>query len=77
MEKHLVHDFAFHRLEDGPMPMPTTVDVGQPIFGVLTLLPPPGTPWPDVEKAKFLSALGHVLDLVYPTPDSASVGNEK
>ena len=64
-------DFSFCRLEDGPRRMPTTVDVAQPIFGVLTLLPPPGTAWADVEKAKFLSALGHVLDLVYPTTDSS------
>lgn len=64
-------DFSFRRLEDEALPVGKTLDVAQPIYGVLTLLPIPGTEWPDVEKAKFLSALGHVLDLVYPTPDSA------
>lgn len=48
-----------------------TVDVSPAIAGVLRVLPPPGTKWPDVEKAKFMAALGAVLDLIYPTPDSA------
>jgi hypothetical protein len=61
-----MRDFSFHRLADDPAPTPTRIDVPLPIFGVLTLLPPPGTAWPDVEKAKFLAALGTVLDLVYP-----------
>lgn len=62
-------NFEFHRLVDGPLPTPRHLDVPPAVFGVLTILPAPGTQWPDVEKAKFLSALGHVLDLVYPSHD--------
>jgi len=55
-----------------PAPMwpvtPQVVDVPLAIAGVMSALPPPGTQWPDVEKAKFMTALGAVLDLVYPTP---------
>jgi hypothetical protein len=64
-------NFSFKRLEDEMLPVGKTLDVAQPIYGVLTLLPIPGSHWPDAEKAKFLAALGHVLDLVYPTPDSS------
>ena len=49
---------------------PPAVDVPQAVAGVLSLLPAPGTPWPDVERAKFMSALGAVLDLVYPAVES-------
>ena len=50
---------------------PQTVDVAPAIAGVLAVLPHPGTHWPDVEKAKFMAALGAVLDVVYPEPVSA------
>jgi hypothetical protein len=49
---------------------PVEVDVPPAIAGVLRVLPHPGTRWPDVDKAKFMAALGAVLDLVYPEPDS-------
>lgn len=48
---------------------PKEVYVPAPIAGLMASLPAPGTHWPDVEKAKFMSALGHVLDLVYPEPE--------
>lgn len=67
-----MHDFSFRRLEDGPSNQgPLTVDVPPAIAGILMKLPHPGTRWPDVEKAKFMAAMGAVLDLIYPTPDSA------
>lgn len=51
---------------------PATVDVPPAIAGILQTLPHPGTHWPDVEKARFMAALGAVLDLIYPECDSAS-----
>ena len=63
-------DFSFRRLEDAPLPAPTTLDLPHAIYGVLTVLPAPGTSWPDVEKAKFMAALAAVLDVVYPSPDN-------
>jgi len=70
-------NFSFKRLEDEVLPVGKTLDVAAPIYGVLTLLPAPGIEWPDVEKAKFIAALGHVLDLVYPSPSSAEAPREK
>lgn len=56
------------RWEQGP----ATVAVSPAIAGILQTLPHPGTHWPDVEKARFMAALGAVLDLIYPESDSAS-----
>lgn len=50
-------------------PAPTEVIVPPAIAGILAILPHPGTHWPDVEKAKFMAALGAVLDVVYPEGD--------
>jgi hypothetical protein len=48
------------------------IDVPPAVAGILVTLPAPGVAWPAVEKARFMAAMGAVLDLVYPEPDSAS-----
>lgn len=56
---------------------PVNVLLHPAVAGVMMALPHPGTVWPDVERAKFMCALGAVLDLIYePTQDSASQAQE-
>lgn len=50
---------------------PPDIDLSPAIAGVMGTLPPPGSPWPQEARARFLAALGAVLDLVYPETRAA------
>lgn len=47
---------------------PVNACVHPAIAGVLSALPHPEEHWPEIERAKWMCALGAVLDLVYAYP---------
>ncbi|ESW67739.1 hypothetical protein NKK52_19755 [Mesorhizobium sp. C277A] len=43
------------------------------VLGILEILPPVGSPWPIRQRAKWLSSLNNVFELIYTDEDSAEV----
>jgi len=47
-----------------------TSGVHSAIVGLLRELPPPGTPWPNAKKQRFLTAFQSTIDFIYPEDES-------
>jgi len=47
-----------------------TSGVHSAIVGLLRELPPPGTPWPNATKQRFLTAFQSTIDFIYPEHES-------
>ena len=47
-----------------------TGGVHSAIVGLLRELPPPGTPWPNAKKQRFLTAFQSTIDFIYPEDET-------